>query len=133
MAITGTSIQVTGLIEMQAALRKADRDLPKQLRLINKEAATEAAEGVRPLVPVRTGRLARSVGVLAQQRGAAVKAGSAVRVPYAGPINYGWSARGIKAQEFLKRGVVSRIEQISEIYEEDIRKLLSSIDTTGRI
>jgi hypothetical protein len=64
-----------------------------------------AAEGARlasSFAPHRTGALARSVRGNRAKNKAVVAAGRA-RVPYAGPINYGWPRRHIKPALFMQR------------------------------
>lgn len=52
--------------------------------------------------PRRTGRLAGDVRGNRARNKAVVAAGRA-GVPYAGPINYGWAARGIQASGFMQK------------------------------
>lgn len=79
--------------------------------------ATEATEAIASKVPRRTGRLAGSVRGNRAKSKAVVRAGKKA-VPWAGPINYGWRARGIEPSLFMQRGeteytpkAVSRLEQ----------------------
>ena len=51
------------------------------------------------LVPRRSGRLAGTGRAVVDAQGLHITWGSA-SVPYAGPINFGWPARGIRAQPF---------------------------------
>lgn len=131
------AIRVDGLRELQAELRAVDRALPKQLREANKQAATVVADRAKVLVPVRSGRLRGSIGVRAGQRDAQVKAGSAARVPYAGPISFGWPgrpnrARGwrggpIRPQPFLYEARDQRIGAVIAVYEKRINQLTRSV------
>ncbi|KRB73080.1 hypothetical protein ASE01_20100 [Nocardioides sp. Root190] len=52
--------------------------------------------------PRRTGRLAGDIRGNRARNKAVVAAGRTA-VPYAGPINYGWAARGIQASGFMQR------------------------------
>ncbi len=64
-----------------------------------------AAEGARlasSFAPRRTGALAASVRGNRAKNKAVVMSGRA-RVRYAGPINYGWPARSIRASWFMQR------------------------------
>lgn len=64
--------------------------------------AAEGAELAARYAPRRTGMLAGSVRGNRAKNKAIVSAGRA-RVPYAGPINYGWPARGIAAAGFMQK------------------------------
>lgn len=131
------AIRVDGLKELQAKLRAVDRALPRQLRAANKEAAQVVADRAKVLVPVRSGRLKGSIGVRAGQRDAEVKAGSAARVPYAGPIHFGWPGRPnrdrgwrggpIRPQPFLYQARDQRIGAVIAVYEQRIDKLTRSV------
>jgi hypothetical protein len=122
-------LRVENLRELQRKIRVVDKGLGPKLRLTNKAAAEVAQTGVDPLVPVGSGKLANSVGVVASQTSAAVKAGTAARVPYAGVINFGWPARGIEGKHFLEKGVAAKEQQIREKYDVEIRQFLNLIDT----
>ena len=63
-------------------------------------AARVALPAVRSRTPVgRTGRLAGSVRAGATQKAGVIRAGSKA-VRYAGVVNYGWPARGIRPRLF---------------------------------
>ena len=98
-------IRIDGLREFQAALRKVDRDLPKQLRLVLNDAAEVIVEGAKPLVPRRSGKAAASIKAQSQQRFARVKAGGA-RVPYYPWLDFGGSVgkRDSVKRPFLRDG-----------------------------
>lgn len=120
MARPDSGIRVDGLVALQKALRSAPPELRKELRLANKAAAQVVATAAKPLAPKRTGRLAASIGARAGQRDASVKAGSASRVPYAGPIHFGWPARGIRPQPFLYKALDRRQNEVRARYEDAI-------------
>jgi len=128
----GAEIQVENLRDLQRQLRSIDRDLGKELRKANKSAAEIVAEQAVKEAPRRSGRLAKSVGALVGQRDAKVKAGSAARVPYAGPIHFGWAARGIKPNPFLYRALSKTSEQAKEVYRTKIDALARRAETTRR-
>jgi hypothetical protein len=98
-------VKIEGLREFQASLRRMDRDLPKQLRVVLNEAAEVVVEGARPKIPRRTGRAAASLRVQSSQRESRVAAGGA-RVPYYGWLDFGGSVgrkRSIR-RPFLRDG-----------------------------
>lgn len=75
--------------DLRRALREiGDSGLKKTLREANKSAAEVVVEKALPKVPVRSGRLRRSVKALAGQKDAKVKAGTKA-VPYAAAIHWG--------------------------------------------
>lgn len=124
----GPAVEVEGLRELQRAIRMAaDRDLKKQMRKANKDAAEVVKDKVE--TPKRSGRLQKSVGVRASNSSAKVKAGSPSRAPHAGPIHFGWPARGIKPRRFLNRALWETREKVRDTYDDAldaIRKRLSS-------
>lgn len=86
----------------------------KILKGINRQAAARVAVAAAATAPVggpyksagrgrprSGGRLKKSIRPGATTKAGIVKAGSASRVPYAGPIHWGWPARNIRPQPFL--------------------------------
>lgn len=65
--------------------------------------AAEAAKKVEEFVPRRSGALAGTTRGSRAKNYAAVRSGSAA-VPYAGPINYSWPARGIAGAFYMQKG-----------------------------
>ena len=126
------AIRVTGLRNLQREAASINKDLGKELRKANKSAAEIVAEQARREAPRRSGRLAKSIGVVATQRGASVKVGTAARVPYAAPIHFGWFDRNIKANEFLYRAMAKTSKKAAEVYEKKIGELAERIRTRRR-
>lgn len=92
-------MRIQGLPRLRRALRQLDADVT-DLKNANAAAAATVAAAAAARAPRRSGALAASVrGNRAASR-ATVRAGTA-RVPYAGPIHWGWPARGITAQPFV--------------------------------
>lgn len=81
-------IHVTGIRDLQAALRAVDRDLAKELRLGLNEAAQIVLEAARPKVPVRTGAAAASMKLRSTQRAAGLAVGGS-KAPYFGWLDFG--------------------------------------------
>jgi hypothetical protein len=82
------AIRVTGLAELNRALRKVDTDLPKQIRLALNQAAEDVAAGARSTVPKRSGKAAASYKARSTRTAARVAMGSA-RAPYAPWLDFG--------------------------------------------
>lgn len=133
------SIQVDGLDELRRLVRKAPPEIRKQLRATNKAAAEIVAAEARVLVPVRSGRLRSSIKATAGQKEASVKAGTAARVPYAGPVHFGWPGRPnkarrwrggpIRAQPFLYAARDRRINEVRGAYEQALDRFAQTLTT----
>lgn len=93
------AVEVEGARRLRATLKKAGYDIA-ELKEVNRSAATTVAGFAKTSSPIRTGRLQGTIRPAATQRAGIVRAGYK-RVPYAGPIHWGWPARGIKAQPWL--------------------------------
>ncbi|GAA0898703.1 hypothetical protein GCM10009551_107070 [Nocardiopsis tropica] len=62
----------------------------------------------------------------ATQRAGVVRAGRA-SVPYAGPIHWGWEARGIRAQPFLSDAARSSEAAWLQVYDAHIDRIIDNI------
>ena len=100
-------------------LRDDLNTLPEAWHDIAARAATAAAG----LAPHRSGRLAGTVQVVEARGRAVVTAGSAA-VPYAGPINYGWPARHIRAALFLERAGDQVTPEAAEILQTEANRAI---------
>jgi HK97 gp10 family phage protein len=122
-------VKVDGLKDLQKQLRQAqDKDMKAALRMANKSGATIVADEARTRVPVRTGRLKASIGARAGQSSATVKAGTPGRVPYAGPIHFGWRERGITPQPFLYEALGAKWDDVYKNYDDQINKLIQTLN-----
>lgn len=99
-------IRVDGLRELQAALKAADGESQKQLRVVFNEAAEVIAAGTRRIVPSR--RAAASVKPRSQQREARVVAGGS-KAPFYAFLEWGNKVRG-------GRGRVGRGDSVPRSY-----------------
>lgn len=91
-------VRIDGLGQLRRDLRKLGDNLADLKDANATVAGMVAAEAARR-APRRSGRLAGTLRGNRAAGGAAVMAGRAA-VPYAGPIHWGWPARGIAAQPF---------------------------------
>ena len=121
-------MELRGARELATGLRKAGADM-KDLRAVNKQAAQVVAPEAKSLAPRRSGRLANSVRAGATQKAGVVRAGSK-RVPYAGPINYGWPRRHIKPTRFMNRAAKNTEPEWAKVYRDAVQKIIDRI-TTG--
>jgi hypothetical protein len=78
------------------------------------------------LVPRVSGDLAATLRVVDVEGGAQVVAGSAL-VPYAGVIEYGWPARGIRPQSYLTAALDQRAEAIHDVYADRVGDLVERV------
>ncbi|MFB8107281.1 HK97-gp10 family putative phage morphogenesis protein [Streptomyces sp. NPDC056007] len=130
------SVQVQGLNQLKRTLRQLkDKDLSKEVRKVNKEAAELVRPAAQRGVPqrrrspkdnkrYRPGKLAKSVKVVASANSAKIKAGTASRSPYAGAIHFGFPKRGIRPNRFLFRAMARNSDRVSETYEREISAVL---------
>lgn len=93
--------RVEGLRAVVRDLQRLGADVD-DLKAAFSSIASEGAHVASRLAPRKSGRLAGDVRGNRAKAKAVVTVGRA-SVPYAGPINYGWPQRGIKASEFLQR------------------------------
>lgn len=120
MAVT-EQVRIDGLNDVLRDLRRLkERDTLKAIRQANLDAAKLVAEQGKIEAPRRSGRLAASVGARATQKSGSVKAGSPSRVPYAGPIHFGWFRRHIRPNPFLYRAVDKRIGEVFAAYTKQL-------------
>lgn len=136
----GAGVTVRGLRDLQKALRELDKTYPRELRVVNKDAAEIVASGARSKAQSLGGvhaKSAPSIKAAAQQRQAGVSIGGP-RWPYAigaefGGGKYGkgnptpgggyttqfppWRGRGTGAGYFLFPTIRRDIPRIEEHYE----------------
>lgn len=119
--------RIDGLREVQRDLRKLGDDTKTELKSTHLAAAEIVVMGAKRYVPYRTGRLAESIRALATNTSGRVRAGSA-KVPYAGPIHFGWPARRIAPQPFIYDALDVRREEIRQLYDKRIDELIGKYD-----
>ena len=120
-------IQVEGLKGLVRALKRAGADdLLAELKAANAEAAETVKDTARPGVPRRSGALAASLRSSATPRAGVVRIGKA-RVPYAGPVHFGWPARGIKPNTFLYDALDRRAGEVADLYHQRVERLVDAI------
>lgn len=81
-------IVIKGIREFQRALRDLDDQAPKQLRLIQNDAAGIVVDWARPRIPSRTGAAAASLRLASSQRETRVRAGGR-KAPYYAWLDFG--------------------------------------------
>jgi hypothetical protein len=111
----GGPIRVEGIDKLRRALVKLDDAAKEDFKAAGKTAAEIVERQARTEVPVRSGNLKNTIRSSGQQRGGVVSAGRA-KVPYAGPIHFGWGRRRIHPNPFLYRAADKRVDEVTEAY-----------------
>lgn len=108
-------VKVEGARRLRRTLRQAGDDLG-EMREAHATAARIAARASKALAPRLTGTLASTVRGAGTKTAAVMRAGF-TKVPYAGPIHWGWPSRGIPAQPFMSDGARQSEGQWLPFYE----------------
>jgi hypothetical protein len=127
--VSGESIKVEGLRETIKDLQALG--VEKQAFVdINLQAAEILMSAARPLIPVRTGNLAGTIRASKTVQYAQVSLGKS-KVPYAGPIHYGWFydrnnfiKKNIRPNPFLSKALRQNYDEIIWRYNESVQKVL---------
>lgn len=123
------SLQLKGAGQLARSLKQAGDDL-KDLKAVNREAASIVADEAKETAPHATGQLARTVRAGATQKAGVVRAGNNGKVPYAGVINYGWPGHNIKATHFANKAAKATEPEWTALYSQAVEKIINRI-TTG--
>lgn len=121
------AIRVEGLTELRRAIRAAEDDVGRdELKATHLDAARIVADESERLVPRRSGLLASSIRAAGQQAKAVVRAGYK-RIPYVGPIHFGWPGHNIAPQPFIYDALDRRADEVVEAYQRRVDKLASDL------
>jgi hypothetical protein len=128
-------VRIDGARRLRATLKRAGSDL-SDLKAANRHAASTVAPVAAAMAPKRTGRLAPSVRVGATAKAGIIRAGRK-RVPYAGPIHWGWLTRPNPAQGWAGGPIrgnpfMTRAAQVTEptwvpIYEKELLEAIRKV------
>lgn len=132
-------VRVEGARELRAALRKAGLDLKDDIKDAHRDVANIVVARARVLVPVAPasmttatpGLLRDSIRPGATQSAAIGRAGKK-RVPYAGPIHWGWFRRNIQPNLFLTRAASETEPKWVAEYEKRFDKVLDDIENSTK-
>lgn len=116
------TVEIEGLNKLLRALEKLDDEAKQSFKDVGGRVGRLVAEQGREEVPVRSGALQRTIRAANTGRGAKVRAGSA-KVPYAGPIHFGWRSRNIEPNNFLYRAVDKKVDVALDMYLEEVHKI----------
>jgi len=122
---TRPMLEVRGARQLRDAMKEAGMSLD-DLKPVHGRAAAVVAAAARSRAPVRSGRLAGSVRSSGTRRAGVVRAGRA-RIPYAGPIHWGWPRRHIAANTFLTDAAAATEPVWVEMYVHDVEQLLDRV------
>ena len=120
------SIKVEGLNKLVRQLKQLNPDLVDEMKRANRDIADSLVPVAKRKAPKRTGRLADSIRSSGQARSGVVRAGKA-RVPYAGPIHFGWASRRIRPQPFLYDALDERRSVIEREYVSRVDKIVRKV------
>lgn len=126
MAANGPSVEVEGAKELRRALKHMQGDL-KDLTRVHKTAGQAVLDEAREIVPRVSGVLGRSIRVRASTSKASILAGKS-SVPYAGPIHFGWRRRNIEPQPFLYDALDRRRQEVVDVYQDEVGRLVRKVD-----
>jgi hypothetical protein len=115
-------VQVQGARELRKALKQVEGGL-EDLKATHERIAQVVTPVGRREAPRRSGRMAGSVRGSGTKTQAVVRAGGA-RLPYGGPIHWGWPKRHIKAQPFLTDAGKQTEPTWTRIYQQDTQRLI---------
>lgn len=123
-----TALQIEGGRKLRRAFREVGDDM-SDLKELHKRLADDVADSAKRKVPVRSGRLQRSIRGKGTKTAARVEAGNnrksgPTSVPYAAPIHFGWGARGIKPQPFMYDALDDRREAVVRAYDDQVREII---------
>lgn len=117
-------IKIEGLRSLRKDIRKLENSgLLEELEAAHKRASDRAVRASKREVPVKTGKLKDSILARPTKLEGRVKAGTPKRVPYAGPIHFGWKKRNISPNEFIYRGINREENAIIKEYEEEVIRI----------
>lgn len=127
-------IEITGLRELQRALKQMDTELPKQLRVALNEASGIVVDYAYARMPRKSGRAAGSLKARSSQRVVRVALGGR-RAPYAPWLDFGGQGRikgrpskreFIKSGRYVYKGLEVKRDQITETLTTAISEMVRS-------
>lgn len=126
------SIEIDGAKELRRQMKRAGReDLKIALRTAHRNIAKDIAGDAARRAPHKSGKLANSIRGLGTYTNARIAGGTA-RVPYAGPIHWGWPARNIAPNTFVSDAVADRMDEARAFYEDAIEHISKQLHSGAR-
>lgn len=118
-------VEIEGARELRRQLRAAGDDM-EDLKEINRAAAEIAAGAARMRAPRDSGALAGDIRASGTKTAGVIRAGRK-RLPYAGPIEWGWPARGIAPHPYLTAGAKATEPVWVPMYEKAVKNALDKV------
>ena len=109
------AIEIEGLHKLRRALIKLDDAARDDFKQAGYQAAEIVVNEAKRLVPVRSGKLGKTIRAHKVVSGAKVSAGRTT-VPYAGAIHFGWARRNIRPNPFLYDAADNRVNDVMNEY-----------------
>lgn len=126
MASSAIGVRVEGLGSVVRSLQQMGVEV-EDLKAAMKAIAEEVKPDYVAHAPVRTGRLRGDFRTANAKGKSTIYVGRA-SVPYAGPINFGWAARGIAPANFIAKGDATAAPKAAASLEDAISSLVQSLD-----
>lgn len=103
----------------------------KEINQAGRNAGEIVAAEARTLVPVRSGKLLKTIKVSSSMKGVSVRAGNDATVPYANPIHWGWWKRNIRPRPFFVTALGYTRDEVFRNYYASMDKLILDNSTRG--
>lgn len=123
-------VQVDGARQLRRTLKQAGSDLD-DLKTLHRKVSQMVADLAAARAPIGpTGRLQASIRAGATKTAGVVRAGSNAKsgARYAGPIHWGWPARGIKPRTFIVDAAQSSEAAWLAIYQQGLEDIIDKIE-----
>lgn len=121
----GLTVRLDGGRQLRKGLADVEGGLD-DLKAAHREAAGIAARASAALAPKKSAKLAATIRASGTKTAGIVRSGTK-RVPYAGPIHWGWAARNIKGSFFLSDGARNTEGQWIRVYQDHLTELIEKI------
>lgn len=123
--IKGITYEVKGGAKLRATLKNVESGLD-DLTAVHADVAQIVVDRAQTTVPRVTGTLAGTIRPGATRTMAIIRAGYA-KVPYAGVQEFGWPARNIPPNPYLRPAAHETEPQWLRTYDDEIEELLSKV------
>lgn len=124
--MSNPTVRVQGIARLVRTLRQFE-DSIEDLKDANAAAARIVADRAQAEAPRRSGALADSIRGNRAAGRAVVAAGKA-KVPYAGPIHWGWPKRHIAPTPFMLRAAGDTQDNWLPEYEAELQRLADQVE-----